>query len=68
MNELKVGDSDAPLFSFTTASGTPTGTADASISLVLLVTNGVVTMFLKKREGEINTNKFLYGPGVNSVV
>ena len=52
MNELKVGDSDAPLFSFTTASGTPTGTADASISLLLLVANGVVTMFLKKREGK----------------
>lgn len=52
MNELKGGDSGASLFSFTTAIGTTTGTADASISLLLLVANEVVTMFLKKREGK----------------
>ena len=43
-------DSGASIFSFTTVIGIPVAKGSASISLVFLVTHGIVKLFLKTME------------------
>ena len=60
--------SGVSLFSFTTVIGTPVGIVSVSLSLVFLITNGIVNMFLKTMGNKKNKHirkKKLYWPGVN---
>ena len=57
---------DKTLLLFTTAISTPVGIANASISLVFLVTNEIIKMSSKRVEKtKIKTKKLLYWKGVN---
>ena len=61
--------SGVSLFSFIAVIGTPGEIVRSSISQVFLVTNGTVKMFLKTMgKKKINTEKFLYWPGVNLIL
>ena len=52
--------------SFTTVTGAPVRIASTSISLVFLISNGNVKMFLKTTEMEkINTERLYYYPETN---
>ena len=52
--------SDVSFSSFATVIGTAAGIASASISLVFLISNGIVKMFLKKtRTKKIKTKRLL---------
>ena len=54
--------------SFTTIIGTPVGIASAGISLVFLISNGIVKIFLKTMgKKKVNTERLLYWPQVNEI-
>ena len=51
------------LSSFTSVSGTPVPIASATISLVFLIINGIIKMFLKPMgRKKTNTERLLYWP------
>ena len=63
---LSDAGSGVSLCSFTTITGTRFGIASASISLVFLITNGIVKMFFEATwRKKTNTENLLYGLGVN---
>lgn len=63
---LSGASSDVSLFSFMIVTGRSGEIAAASISLVFLVTNGIIKFFLKTmKRKKVKTSKLLYWPEEN---